>query len=146
MSNRAGPRSPASAASRMRAASNVLLDCACCSGVNELHAKLRADCMSLTVSELKCLSSAAMNVPKEAMTFSKLARSAPPRLSDARPTEPGLLCLWKAHHSGEDGLPNDVRLTPESGHVQCNYGCPLWANSGHPWESVTLTSSQICPL
>ena len=71
------------------------------------------------------------------MTFSKLARSAPPRLSDARPTEPGLLCLWKAHHSGEDGLPNDVRLTPESGHVQCNYGCPLWANSGHLLEAQT---------
>jgi hypothetical protein len=22
-----------------------------------------------------------------------------------------------------------VRFTPESGHVQCNQGCPLWANS-----------------
>jgi len=25
----------------------------------------------------------------------------------------------------------DVRFTPESGHVRCNYGCPVWANSGH---------------
>jgi hypothetical protein len=49
--------------------------------------------MSLTVSELKCLSSAAMNVPKEAMTFSKLARSAAPRLSDARPTKRALYVL-----------------------------------------------------
>src|SRR5262245_10908044 len=24
-----------------------------------------------------------------------------------------------------------VRFTPESGHVQCNSRCPLWANSGH---------------
>jgi hypothetical protein len=22
-------------------------------------------------------------------------------------------------------------ITPESGHVRCNYGCPLWAKSGH---------------
>ena len=25
----------------------------------------------------------------------------------------------------------DVRFIPESGHVQCNSGCPLCANSGH---------------
>jgi len=25
----------------------------------------------------------------------------------------------------------DVRFTPESGHLQCNSACPLWANSGH---------------
>jgi hypothetical protein len=24
-----------------------------------------------------------------------------------------------------------VRFTPKSGHVRCNEGCPLWANSGH---------------
>ena len=24
-----------------------------------------------------------------------------------------------------------VCFTPESGHVQCNEGCPLWAKSGH---------------
>src|SRR5215472_11184707 len=24
-----------------------------------------------------------------------------------------------------------VRFTPESGHVRYNYGCPLWAKSGH---------------
>jgi hypothetical protein len=26
---------------------------------------------------------------------------------------------------------SDVRFTPESGHVRCSYGCPLWAKSGH---------------
>ena len=26
---------------------------------------------------------------------------------------------------------HDVRFPPESGHVQCNERCPLWANSGH---------------
>jgi hypothetical protein len=29
----------------------------------------------------------------------------------------------------------DVCSTPESGHVRCNYGCPLWANSGHAGSS-----------
>ena len=24
-----------------------------------------------------------------------------------------------------------VRFTPESGHVQCKEGCPLWVKSGH---------------
>jgi hypothetical protein len=31
------------------------------------------------------------------------------------------MCAAKGH----------VRFTPESGHVRCNWGCPLWANSGH---------------
>ena len=31
-----------------------------------------------------------------------------------------------------------VRFTPESGHVQCNYGCPLSPNSGHRAASVTV--------
>jgi hypothetical protein len=31
-----------------------------------------------------------------------------------------------------------VRFTPESGHVRCNYRCPLWANSGH---SALLTKA-----
>jgi hypothetical protein len=26
---------------------------------------------------------------------------------------------------------NNVHFTPESGHVRCNYRCPLWAKSGH---------------
>src|SRR4030095_11759631 len=26
---------------------------------------------------------------------------------------------------------SDVRSSPESGHVRCNQGCPLWARSGH---------------
>src|SRR5262249_49909176 len=69
MSNRAGLRSPASAASRMRVASNVLFDCTCCSGDNELHAKSSATCMLLTVSGRKCLLSAAMSVPKEQCEF-----------------------------------------------------------------------------
>ena len=43
-----------------------------------------------------------------------------------------------------------VRFTPESGHVQCNYSCPLSANSGHDslglrrplfHESVELVSA-----
>jgi hypothetical protein len=29
-----------------------------------------------------------------------------------------------------------VRFTPNSGHVQCNWGCPLSANSGHGCEGV----------
>jgi hypothetical protein len=31
------------------------------------------------------------------------------------------MCAAKGH----------VRFTPKSGHVQCNEGCLLWANSGH---------------
>src|SRR4029450_13357268 len=85
MSNRAGLRSPASAESRMRVANDDLLDCACCSGDNELHAKSSATCMSLTVSGLKCLTSANMNVPKEPMEFLILPEAPLPRLSDARP-------------------------------------------------------------
>src|SRR5262249_42794316 len=69
MSNRAGLRSPASAASRMHVASNFLFDCTCCSGDNELHAKSSATCMLLTVSGLKCLPSAAMSAPKEQCEF-----------------------------------------------------------------------------
>src|SRR5262245_12551068 len=33
----------------------------------------------------------------------------------------------------------DVRFTPESGHVRCNWGCLLWAKSGH-----RRTSSETC--
>src|SRR5262249_13660797 len=29
------------------------------------------------------------------------------------------------------GANHYVRFTPESGHVRCNLGCPLWARSGH---------------
>ena len=65
MSNRAGLRSPASAALRMRVASIVLLDCVCFSGGNEVHAKSSATWMFLTVSGLKCLPSAAISVPKK---------------------------------------------------------------------------------
>src|SRR5262245_25932828 len=49
----------------MRVATSILLDRACCSGDNDLHAKSSATCMFLTVSELKSLASAAMNVPKK---------------------------------------------------------------------------------
>src|SRR5262245_5803702 len=31
-----------------------------------------------------------------------------------------------------------VRFTPNSGHVRCNYGCPLWAKSGHKLFSPEL--------
>jgi hypothetical protein len=31
------------------------------------------------------------------------------------------ICIAKCH----------VRFAPQSGHVRCNWGCPLWANSGH---------------
>jgi len=44
--------------------SNVLFDCTCYSGDNELHAKSSATCLFLMVSGLKCLHSVAMNVPK----------------------------------------------------------------------------------
>ena len=65
MSNRAGLRSPASTASRMRVASMSLLDCACCSADNELHAKSSATCMFFTVAGLKCVASAANERPQE---------------------------------------------------------------------------------
>src|SRR5262245_37555026 len=44
-------------------------DCARCSRDNELHAKSSATRMFFTVSVLKCLPSAAMNVPKEPRSF-----------------------------------------------------------------------------
>src|SRR5262245_35195351 len=117
MSNRAGLRSPASAASRMRVASDDLLDCACCSGDNELHAKSSATCMFLTVSGLKSLTSATMNVPEETHGVANLARNALARLSDARRTG-GLLHLWKANNGGrapeQEGL---IRLTQASGRL-----------------------------
>ena len=34
-----------------------------------------------------------------------------------------------------------VRFTPKSGHVRCNLGCPLWANSGH--QAVHSSSRSI---
>src|SRR5262245_13719294 len=109
MSKRAGLRSPASAASRIRVASNVLLDCACCSGDNELHAKSSATCMFFTVSVLKCLPSAAMNVPRN-HEVSNLAKRAAPRLSDARPNGAGFL-----HHQKADktAYRTDVCFTPQ---------------------------------
>src|SRR5262245_37296047 len=33
-----------------------------------------------------------------------------------------------------------VRFTPESGHVQCNSACPLWANSGHCLYSISSSA------
>jgi hypothetical protein len=30
-----------------------------------------------------------------------------------------------------------VRFTPESGHVRCSEGCPLWANSGHVSDAIS---------
>jgi hypothetical protein len=40
------------------------------------------------------------------------------------------------------GAPPDVRFTPESGHVQCNSGCPLSANSGHWHGSLQRLGSR----
>src|SRR4030095_2090519 len=35
-----------------------------------------------------------------------------------------------------------VCFAPESGHVRCNLGCPLWANSGHlTFHSITSSAS-----
>jgi hypothetical protein len=36
-----------------------------------------------------------------------------------------------------------VCFTPESGHVRCNYRCPLWANSGHYTSFYSITSSAL---
>src|SRR5262245_19876745 len=41
---------------------------------------------------------------------------------------------------------NDVRFSPESGHVRCNSSCLLWAKSGHQQRSkgrYSITSSAI---
>src|SRR5215510_4658588 len=95
MSNRAGLRSPASAASRMRAASISLLDCACCSGDNELHAKSSATCMLFTVSGLNCLTSVAMDVPKGALDFLTLPEE-PLRVCPMPDQRTGLCAPWEA--------------------------------------------------
>ena len=41
----------------------------------------------------------------------------------------------------------DVRFTPKSGHVRCNSGCPLCANSGRTvrLRGVTLSRSMLAP-
>ena len=53
------------------------------------------------------------------------------------------------HHAGDVrfgskadmcGAKSHVRFTPESGHVRCNWGCPLSANSGQP-NTHSITSS-----
>jgi len=35
---------------------------------------------------------------------------------------------------------SDVRFTPKSGHVRCNWGCPLWTKSGH---RITSTQTAV---
>jgi hypothetical protein len=42
--------------------------------------------------------------------------------------------------------PIHVRFTPESGHVQCNSACPLWANSGHRARFTPNSGIQREPL
>ncbi len=37
--------------------------------------------------------------------------------------------------------PNDVRFTPESGHVQCKSACPLRARSGHRTPSQIFAAT-----
>jgi len=87
MSKRAGLRSPASAASRMRVASSVLLDCARWSADNELHARSSATCTSLIVSRLNCLFSPTLtDIPKEQGELLTLPEGPAPRLFDVRPT------------------------------------------------------------
>ena len=49
--------------------------------------------------------------------------------SDVRFGSKADMCSAKRH----------VRFTPESGHVRCNSGCPLCANSGHPKLAVALS-------
>jgi hypothetical protein len=44
------------------------------------------------------------------------------------------ICSAKSH----------VRFTPESGHVQCNLGCPLWAKSGHHCTFITVGGCHVC--
>jgi hypothetical protein len=46
--------------------------------------------------------------------------------------------LWVKSRHGDE--PNDVRFTPESGHVQCTSQCPLSANSGHDAFTAKLVS------
>ena len=51
-----------------------------------------------------------------------------------RQDRPGLVISSQSlvpHQYSNGGNPTDVRFTPESGHVQCDYGCPLSAISGH---------------
>ena len=38
------------------------------------------------------------------------------------------------------------RSTPESGHVRCNSGCPLCANSGHPDIHSMSSSARCCRI
>jgi hypothetical protein len=40
---------------------------------------------------------------------------------------------------------NDVRFTPESGHVRCSQGCPLWAISGH-WHAIRSSRRRALAL
>jgi len=58
------------------------------------------------------------------------------------------MCGAKAHvrftpnNDRESGLPQTVvsALPPESGQVQCNEGCPRWANTGHRAYSITSSA------
>src|SRR5262249_15803993 len=77
MTNRAGLRSPASAASRMRVPNNVLLDCACSSGDNELHAKSSATCMLLTVSGAEVPTFSGHERPQGTMWVSNVTKKGP---------------------------------------------------------------------
>jgi hypothetical protein len=52
-----------------------------------------------------------------------------------------------AHELSPDDLEiesNRAHFTPESGHVQCNIPCPLWAKSGHPQRKPYGVSLPCC--
>ena len=58
----------------------------------------------------------------------KVLFSLPSPFNVRKDTHPGAALRFCWLHAMQAG---DVRLTPESGHVQCNRPCPLCANSGH---------------
>jgi hypothetical protein len=119
----------------MRVANNVLLDCACSSGDNELHAKSSATCMLLTVSGRKCLPSAAMSVPKEQCGFLTLPRRAPPRLSDTRPTA---RVFYTAKLSSRTQV--QCPLWVISGHFPVQSSCPLYPKKRTFFGSVEMSA------
>src|SRR5262245_9005194 len=57
------------------------------------------------------------------------------------------LCIAKRHVRSTPGRDHECGhptrsfpLCPQKRHVRCNYGCPLWANSGHA-DRYSITSS-----
>src|SRR5262249_55126493 len=134
MTHRAGLRSPASAASRMRVANNVLLDCACSSGDNELHAKSSATCMLLTVSGRKCLPSAAMSVPKEQCGFLTLPEG-PLRVCPIPDQRRGFL-----HREIVESDPSPISALGNREHFQLQPQCPFYPQKRTFFGSVEMSA------